>query len=91
MSRSSRRGRRGGRKTLGVTVARSRADAYYKITEETSHSLSEFSSLTDLSTSELFNVQVDLHTSVLKVDFKIFCIILFLIKRLFREYVEIRK
>lgn len=50
-----------------IKVARSRQNANYRITDDKSRSLSEFSSLTDVSTTELSSVEVDLQSSLLKV------------------------
>ena len=52
-----------------VSIGRHRGSTTYQFTEKQSRSLSELSSLTDVSLSDLTDVKVDLNSSLLKVNF----------------------
>ena len=74
--RGARRGagiRRGHREkdeiNRAVSIGRHRGSTTYQFTEKQSRSLSELSSLTDVSLSDLTDVEVDLNSSLLKVNF----------------------
>ena len=73
--RGARRGagfRRGHREkdeiNRAVSIGRHRGSTTYQFTEKQSRSLSELSSLTDVSLSDLNDVEVDLNSSLLKVN-----------------------
>lgn len=81
-SRGRSRGRGGrsyksGDGDKAVSVGRTKGSASYTMTEKGAMSMSEISSLTDISTADLTCLDVGLQSSLLK--------------RLFREYVEVRK
>ena len=73
--RGARRGagiRRGHREkdeiNRAVSIGRHRGSTTYQFTEKQSRSLSELSSLTDVSLSDLTDVEIDLNSSLLKVN-----------------------
>lgn len=58
-----------------VSISRQKGDTSYAVREKATRSMSELSSLSDIATADLTGLDVHLESSILKVIYKMMCIV----------------